>query len=167
MVCLGLRSLLRTRINIWISSRRMAVWPSRRYLVPSRAPALVDKSCNFKMSDSRFSSQADRGKRVRHTGRPGSANESFQTVLSNVLRTKESNTSSASLAKRMSISWTRLWRVRSDSSPRSEQGAAFMSDEYVRLTGKAGLCLSTLGPGGLKIKNVVFFGHPYQKAGTT
>jgi thiamine pyrophosphate-dependent acetolactate synthase large subunit-like protein len=41
-----------------------------------------------------------------------------------------------------------------------------MSDEYVRLTGKAGLCLSTLGPGGLKIKNVVFFGAPYKRART-
>ena len=30
---------------------------------------------------------------------------------------------------------------------RHEQGAAFMADVYGRLTGKAGVCLSTLGPG--------------------
>ena len=31
---------------------------------------------------------------------------------------------------------------------RHEQGAAFMADVYGRLTGRAGVCLSTLGPGG-------------------
>jgi len=30
---------------------------------------------------------------------------------------------------------------------RHEQGAAFMADVYGRLSGKAGVCLSTLGPG--------------------
>ncbi|RNB77004.1 acetolactate synthase large subunit, partial [Brevibacillus fluminis] len=30
---------------------------------------------------------------------------------------------------------------------RHEQGAAFMADVYGRLTGKAGVCLATLGPG--------------------
>ena len=30
---------------------------------------------------------------------------------------------------------------------RHEQSAAFMADAYGRLTGKAGVCLSTLGPG--------------------
>lgn len=30
---------------------------------------------------------------------------------------------------------------------RHEQGAAFMADVYGRLTGRAGVCLSTLGPG--------------------
>ena len=30
---------------------------------------------------------------------------------------------------------------------RHEQGAAFMADVYGRLTGNAGVCLSTLGPG--------------------
>ena len=30
---------------------------------------------------------------------------------------------------------------------RHEQGAAFMADMYGRLTGKAGVCFSTLGPG--------------------
>ena len=30
---------------------------------------------------------------------------------------------------------------------RHEQAAAFMADVYGRLTGKAGVCLSTLGPG--------------------
>lgn len=30
---------------------------------------------------------------------------------------------------------------------RHEQGAAFMADVYGRLTGKVGVCLSTLGPG--------------------
>lgn len=29
---------------------------------------------------------------------------------------------------------------------RHEQGAAFMADVYGRLTGKAGVCLATLGP---------------------
>ena len=34
---------------------------------------------------------------------------------------------------------------------RHEQGAAFMADVYGRLTGKAGVCLSTLGPGATHI----------------
>jgi thiamine pyrophosphate-dependent acetolactate synthase large subunit-like protein len=49
---------------------------------------------------------------------------------------------------------------------RREQGAALMSDVYVRLTGKAGLCLSTLGPVARKVKNLVSFDHPCEKAGT-
>ena len=38
---------------------------------------------------------------------------------------------------------------------RHEQGAAFMADVYGRLTGRAGVCLSTLGPGAT---NLVFSG---------
>ncbi len=34
---------------------------------------------------------------------------------------------------------------------RHEQEAAFMADVYGRLTGKAGVCLSTLGPGATHI----------------
>lgn len=34
---------------------------------------------------------------------------------------------------------------------RHEQGAAFMADIYGRLTGRAGVCLSTLGPGALNL----------------
>ncbi|MGD0827561.1 MAG: acetolactate synthase large subunit [Desulfobaccales bacterium] len=34
---------------------------------------------------------------------------------------------------------------------RSEQGAAFMADMYGRVTGKAGVCLSTLGPGAINL----------------
>ncbi|MDP3981111.1 MAG: acetolactate synthase large subunit, partial [Chlamydiota bacterium] len=34
---------------------------------------------------------------------------------------------------------------------RHEQGAAFMADVYGRLTGKAGLCFSTLGPGATNL----------------
>ena len=34
---------------------------------------------------------------------------------------------------------------------RHEQGAAFMADLYGRLTGKAGVCLSTLGPGATNL----------------
>ena len=34
---------------------------------------------------------------------------------------------------------------------RHEQGAAFMADMYGRLTGKAGVCLSTLGPGATNL----------------
>lgn len=34
---------------------------------------------------------------------------------------------------------------------RHEQGAAFMADIYGRLTGKAGVCLSTLGPGATNL----------------
>jgi len=34
---------------------------------------------------------------------------------------------------------------------RHEQGAAFMADVYGRLTGKAGVCLSTLGPGATSL----------------
>src|SRR5438045_8316674 len=32
-----------------------------------------------------------------------------------------------------------------------EQGAAFMADVYGRLTGKAGVCLATLGPGATNL----------------
>src|SRR6187551_525551 len=32
-----------------------------------------------------------------------------------------------------------------------EQGAAFMADVYGRLTGRAGVCLSTLGPGATNL----------------
>ncbi len=34
---------------------------------------------------------------------------------------------------------------------RHEQGAAFIADVYGRLTGKAGVCLSTLGPGATNL----------------
>ena len=34
---------------------------------------------------------------------------------------------------------------------RHEQGAAFMADVYGRLTGKAGVCLATLGPGATNL----------------
>jgi acetolactate synthase-1/2/3 large subunit len=34
---------------------------------------------------------------------------------------------------------------------RHEQGAAFMADMYGRLTGKTGVCLSTLGPGATNL----------------
>jgi acetolactate synthase I/II/III large subunit len=36
-------------------------------------------------------------------------------------------------------------------STRHEQGAAFMADVYGRLSGKAGVCLSTLGPGATNL----------------
>ena len=38
---------------------------------------------------------------------------------------------------------------------RHEQGAAFMAAIYGRLTGKAGVCLSTLGPGALNLMTAV------------
>ena len=34
---------------------------------------------------------------------------------------------------------------------RHEQGAAFMADVYGRLTGRAGVCMSTLGPGATNL----------------
>ena len=34
---------------------------------------------------------------------------------------------------------------------RHEQGAAFMADAYGRITGRAGVCLSTLGPGATNL----------------
>ena len=34
---------------------------------------------------------------------------------------------------------------------RHEQGASFMADIYGRLTGKAGVCSATLGPGAIKL----------------
>lgn len=36
---------------------------------------------------------------------------------------------------------------------RHEQGAAFMAATYERLTGEAGVCLSTLGPDALDLTN--------------
>ena len=34
---------------------------------------------------------------------------------------------------------------------RHEQGAAFMADMYGRLTGRAGVCVATLGPGAINL----------------
>jgi acetolactate synthase-1/2/3 large subunit len=34
---------------------------------------------------------------------------------------------------------------------RHEQGASFMAETYGRLTGKAGVCLATLGPGAINL----------------
>lgn len=34
---------------------------------------------------------------------------------------------------------------------RHEQGASFMADIYGRVTGKAGVCISTLGPGAINL----------------
>jgi len=42
---------------------------------------------------------------------------------------------------------------------RHEQGAAFMADLYGRLTGKAGVCLSTLGPGATNLVTGVADAH--------
>lgn len=42
---------------------------------------------------------------------------------------------------------------------RHEQGAAFMADVYGRLTGKAGVCLSTLGPGATNLLTGVADAH--------
>ena len=42
---------------------------------------------------------------------------------------------------------------------RHEQGAAFMADVYGRLTGKAGVCLSTLGPGATNLVTGVADGN--------
>jgi hypothetical protein len=44
--------------------------------------------------------------------------------------------------------------------------ALFVSDVYVCRTSKAGLCLLTIGPVGLKVRDMFFFRHPYKKAGT-
>ena len=42
---------------------------------------------------------------------------------------------------------------------RHEQGAAFMADVYGRLTGRAGVCLSTLGPGATNLMTGVADGN--------
>ena len=42
---------------------------------------------------------------------------------------------------------------------RHEQGAAFMADTYGRLTGKPGVCLSTLGPGATNLVTGVANAH--------
>jgi acetolactate synthase I/II/III large subunit len=42
---------------------------------------------------------------------------------------------------------------------RSEQGAAFMAEIYGRLTGKAGVCVATLGPGAINLLLGVADGH--------
>ena len=42
---------------------------------------------------------------------------------------------------------------------RHEQGAAFMADVYGRLTGKAGVCLATLGPGATNLVTGVADGN--------
>src|SRR5213594_4506491 len=38
---------------------------------------------------------------------------------------------------------------------RHEQGGAYMADMYGRLTGRAGVCLGTLGPGALNLVTAV------------
>src|SRR3954453_14229964 len=38
---------------------------------------------------------------------------------------------------------------------RHEQGAAYMADVYGRLTGRAGVCLGTLGPGAMNLVTAV------------
>ena len=47
---------------------------------------------------------------------------------------------------------------------RDERGAAFMADTYGALTGKAGVCLSTLGPGAINlllgVANAQLDSHP-------
>ena len=47
---------------------------------------------------------------------------------------------------------------------RDERGAAFMADTYGALTGKAGVCLATLGPGALNlmlgVANAQLDSHP-------
>ena len=47
---------------------------------------------------------------------------------------------------------------------RHEQGAAFMADVYGRLTGRAGVCLATLGPGATNLITGVAekYGVPYR-----
>jgi len=40
------------------------------------------------------------------------------------------------------------FKIRFIISVRHEQGASFMAEMYGRVTGKAGLCATTLGPGG-------------------
>jgi acetolactate synthase-1/2/3 large subunit len=42
---------------------------------------------------------------------------------------------------------------------RHEQGAAFMAATYGRLTGKPGVCLTTLGPGALNLTNGAAYAH--------
>src|SRR5207244_3800028 len=47
---------------------------------------------------------------------------------------------------------------------RDERGAAFMADTYGALTGKAGVCLATLGPGAINlmlgVANAQLDSHP-------
>src|SRR2546429_9845436 len=47
---------------------------------------------------------------------------------------------------------------------RHEQGAAFMADVYGRLTGKAGVCLATLGPGATNLLTGVADANPIGRA---
>ena len=48
---------------------------------------------------------------------------------------------------------------------RHEQGAAFMADVFGRLTGKAGVCLATLGPGATNLVTGVADANMDQRAG--
>ena len=47
-----------------------------------------------------------------------------------------------------------------------EQDAVSVCHMYVRFTGKAGLCLLTVDPVGLKVKDLFPFDHPNKKAAT-
>src|ERR1700688_1989214 len=42
---------------------------------------------------------------------------------------------------------------------RHEQAAAFMAATYGRLTGKAGVCITTLGPGALNLTTAAAYAH--------
>ena len=43
---------------------------------------------------------------------------------------------------------------------RHEQGAAFMAATYGRLTGRAGVCMATLGPGATNFATPAAYAHP-------
>src|SRR5438552_16197153 len=43
---------------------------------------------------------------------------------------------------------------------RHEQGAAYMADVWGRLTGRAGVCLGTLGPGAMNLVNAEAAAYP-------
>ena len=64
--------------------------------------------------------------------------------------------SSASRARRRSTSTSRSTNSSISFVPvRHEQGGAYMADMYGRLTGRAGVCLGTLGPGATNLVTAV------------
>ena len=82
--------------------------------------------------------------------------DGHRTSSSSASRPRASSTSSASRARRRWTSTSRWRTPRSSFVPvRHEQGGAYMADMYGRLTGRAGVCLGTLGPGAMNLVTAV------------
>ena len=73
-----------------------------------------------------------------------------------------SNISLPCQVKKISTCWKvceNPTQIRLDFDKRHEQGAAFMAAIYGRLTGRAGVCMATLGPGATNLVTPAAYAH--------